>query len=218
MIFDTHTHTPRPYAAVCIDPVAIPSGFTPEEGILYSVGIHPWNALRADASHLAVLDSLARHPAVIAIGETGLDANAEASREVQASLLRHHIRLSEESAKPLVLHMVRGWDCLSGLRREMRPAQPWIVHGFRGKPELARRLVAEGLYLSYGEKFNPASVAATPPERLLVETDESELPIGVIAGRLCVSPSVTLPGLCGLGVAPEPGKLGPLYGRASENG
>lgn len=114
--------------------------------------------------------------------------------------------------------MVRGWDELFSLRREMRPSQPWIVHGFRGKPELARRLVAEGFYLSYGERFNPASVAVTPPDRLLIETDESQLSLAEIAGRLGVIPVVALPGLCGRGVASETGELGALDGRASEEG
>lgn len=218
ILFDTHTHAARPCAAVCIDPVSLPAGFEPAEGLLYSVAIHPWNAHRAGAAHLAMLDALARNSAVIAIGETGLDANAEASREEQAELLRHHIRLSEQTAKPLVLHMVRGWDELLRLRKEMRPSQPWIVHGFRGKPELARRLVAEGLYLSYGERFNPASVAVTPPDRLLVETDESELSLAEIVSRLGVVPRVSIAGLCGRGVAPQSGELGALDCRASEEG
>lgn len=218
ILFDTHTHAARPCAAVCIDPVSLPAGFEPAEGLHYSVAIHPWNVHRADAAHLAMLDALARNSAVIAIGETGLDANAEASREEQAELLRHHISLSEQTAKPLVLHMVRGWDELLRLRKEMRPSQPWIVHGFRGKPELARRLVAEGLYLSYGERFNPASVAATPPGRLLAETDESELSLAEIVSRLGVVPRVSLAGLCGRGVAPQSGELGALDCRASEEG
>ena len=217
-MFDTHTHTVRPDAAVCIDPTDLPDSFEPAEGVCYSVGIHPWNAHRATERDIALLRRLAAHPAVIAIGEAGLDANAEASPEVQAELLRLHIALSEANAKPLVLHMVRGWDTLLAMRRETAPREAWIVHGFRGKPELARQLVRAGLYLSYGERFNPAAVAATPADRLLVETDESQLPLAEIVSRLGVTPSVTLPDLRGRGVASQSRELGTLDGRALEEG
>lgn len=215
-MFDTHTHNVRPDAAVCIDPTDLPDGFEPAEGVCYSVGIHPWNAYRATPRDIALLRRLAAHPAVIAIGEAGLDANAEASPEAQADLLRLHIVLSEELSKPLVLHMVRGWDTLLALRRQYDPHQAWVVHGFRGKPELARQLLRAGLYLSYGERFNPASVAVTPADRLLVETDESPLPLVEIVSRLGVTPVVTLPDLRGRSIAPQTRELGALDGRALE--
>ena len=217
-MFDTHTHTVRSDAAMCIDPTDLPDGFEPAEGVCYSVGIHPWNAHRATERDIALLRRLAAHPAVIAIGEAGLDANAEASPEVQADLLRLHIALSEANAKPLVLHMVRGWDKLLAMRRETAPREAWVVHGFRGKPELARQLVRAGLYLSYGERFNPASVAVTPADRLLVETDESRLPLAEVVSRLGVIPAVTLPDLRGRGVAPQSREFGALDGRALEEG
>ena len=57
---------------------------------------------------------------------------------------------------------------------------PWIIHGFRGKPQLAQQLLNNGFYISLGEHFNPQTVTIIPTNRLLFETDESTLDINTI--------------------------------------
>ena len=52
---------------------------------------------------------------------------------------------------------------------------PWIIHGFRGKPQLAEALIRQGFYLSLGERYNPMSAAVIPIDRLLAESDGSRL-------------------------------------------
>ena len=61
---------------------------------------------------------------------------------------------------------------------------PWIVHGFRGAPALARQLLDAGMHLSLGEHFRPDTAAIIPADRLHVETDTSSLPIEEIAARV----------------------------------
>lgn len=90
----------------------------------------------------------------------------------QTALLRIHYELSETLRKPLILHIVKSFPEIIALRKQWKPTQPWIIHGFRGKPQLARELLAHGFHLSYGKKYNPASLAITPASRLLRETDE----------------------------------------------
>lgn len=90
----------------------------------------------------------------------------------QTALLRIHYELSETLRKPLILHIVKSFPEIIALRKQWKPTQPWIIHGFRGKPQLARELLAHGFHLSYSEKYNPASLAITPASRLLCETDE----------------------------------------------
>ena len=46
-----------------------------------------------------------------------------------------------------------------------------IIHGFRGKPELARQLTAAGFFLSLGARYNPASERFA----LFRESDMSDL-------------------------------------------
>ena len=162
-------------------------------GYSYSVGIHPWNATRVTPADLRLLRALAAQPQVKAIGECGLDPlrqnpddadlnNADLNNTVnimdraslislQTDLLHLHFELSELWCKPLLLHIVRAYPEIIGLRRKWKPAQPWIIHGFRGKPQLARQLLADGFYLSFGAKYNPESYALTPPDRRLRETD-----------------------------------------------
>ena len=93
--------------------------------------------------------------------------------QAQTTLLRYHYTLSETLRKPLILHIVKAFPEIIALKKQWRPTQPWIIHGFRGKPQLARELLAHGFHLSFGKKYNPASLARTPPSRLLHETDQT---------------------------------------------
>lgn len=202
---DNHTHTNRPGAVVNVDPVEHREGdFVPVDGRLYSVGIHPWNAGRWNERDVELLERLAADPRVVAIGETGLDSvRGDADMGAQRGLLLKHVELSERTGKPLLLHVVRRYDDIMALKKRLNPAQAWVIHGFRGKPEMAKALIERGFYLSYGERFNAESVAVTPPERMLAETDESELGIDEIVARLGVTPGASLAGLCSSGRCAE---------------
>lgn len=170
---DAHTHRPATDALVDIDPTVSP---TLPDGLVCSAGIHPWRAAEAGTEATDRLAVWASDPRVIAIGETGLDRNyPDPGRQLE--LLRLHISLSEKTAKPLVLHVVRAFGQVIDLHDTIKPRQPWIIHGFRGKPELARQLVRAGFYISFGPKFNPESLRAVPAERRLAETDDSTLTI-----------------------------------------
>lgn len=210
MILNCHTHTSAPGAVVNIDPVSVPArDIVIADDRYYSVGIHPWNVGCYTPRDVDTLRRLAANPRVVAIGETGLDSvhdtyewvtRGNALEIVQAhpdiagqiELLKLHIDLSETLGKPLILHVVKRYPEIQKLRIKLKPAQPWIIHGFRGKPGLARDLLKWGFYLSYGERFNPLSVEATPPERMLAETDDSTLPIQEIIASLPVTPSADL--------------------------
>lgn len=213
MIIDSHTHISRPGAVVNIDPVSMPArDIVLADDRYYTVGIHPWNAGCYTPRDVSRLRRLAAHPQVVAVGETGLDSvhvsyewvpKGKAMEVVQAmpdinkqmELLKLHIELSEALRKPLLLHIVKRYPEIMKLRVRLKPEQPWIIHGYRGKPGLARDLLKKGFYLSYGEKFNEASVLATPPERMLAESDESRMPFDEILASLPVTPAVSLPQL-----------------------
>lgn len=126
---------------------------------------------------------MARLDNVVAIGETGLDALCGTDEDEQLKLLLHHIRLSEELGKPLILHVVKRYDRIMQLKKQLRPCQPWIIHGYRGKPQLTRQLLAHGFEFSIGERFNPDSLKLIPPARLHYETDTSPLSIDTIIAR-----------------------------------
>lgn len=184
-IIDIHTHSPRPGAVISMSPDEYLR--QPEAcGFLFSVGIHPWataDTPEADLERqLRLLKEIAGKPDVVAIGECGLDKLRGAAPEIQEEIFRRQIAVSEDAGKPIIVHLVKDTDRFLAIFRGAKPRQPWIIHGFRGKPQMVRQLLDAGrnLYISLGEKFNPATAAAIPPEHLLIETDESASPIADI--------------------------------------
>lgn len=169
-ITDIHTHRrdAGPGAIININP--------DEEmrpGCHYSVGIHPWDTGDADNNRWEKVKRQAMSPQVLAIGETGIDTlhRPQVDIDTQLAWLRRHIALSESAGKPLILHVVKGLQHILALKKELKPRQPWIWHGFRGKPQMARQLVDAGIYLSLGDRFNPEVAEAVDPRFLLHETD-----------------------------------------------
>ena len=167
-----------------------------------SAGIHPWflsdNDMEAQIKWLeSVLSSDRR---VLAVGEAGLDKLCQTPFDIQQKAFNAAIRLSEKHRLPLIIHTVRCFNELIALKKEVCPSQPWIIHGFRGKKELAGSLVRQGFYLSLGEKFNPETLRTIPPERLLAETDESHEDISALVRKMSetceVSPDMFRTRLC----------------------
>lgn len=157
----------------------------------YAVGIHPWFLEDVDGQ-FRWLEEAASWPHVLAIGECGLDKWAEFPIELQEAVFRKCIGLSEKRHLPLIIHQVRCTDRLIAIKRELNPDMPWIVHGFRGKPELASQCLHHGLYLSFGEKFQEEALRRVPLDRLLLETDESRIGIERIYRRVAEARSMAL--------------------------
>lgn len=150
----------------------------------YSLGIHPWDTASYDPKLQEILEKLTESRNVVAIGECGFDPGKGAPMYRQIEIFRMQVLLAERLCKPMVIHDVKAHDMVVSFRNEVRPAQDWIIHGFRGKPTVAAMLLKAGCCLSYGERFNPESLLATPFDRLFAETDESRLSIEAIIGRL----------------------------------
>lgn len=169
---DIHTHRAEA-ATTGRAVVSIRPGETMLSGGNYSVGIHPWDTVEMPSlSMLKQLVRDARQECVLAIGECGFDRLRGGTPEVQRAVFDFHVRLAERLDKPLVIHSVRATDELMGaVRRFPRHRSEWIVHGFRGKPELARQLLRAGFSLSLGPDASPTLLAAIPPDRLYRETD-----------------------------------------------
>ena len=119
------------------------------------------------------VEELARRPEVLAIGECGVDLVKGGPLFRQLQIFKKHVEISEAVGKPLILHVVKATDIIMGLKRDLNPSQPWIIHGFRGKPQTAGMLLKAGILLSFGAKFNPETVASMPAGSILAETDDS---------------------------------------------
>ena len=198
IILDVHTHhpAPQPEGIVALDPADLPSeGRYPHQ--FYSVGLHPWSLSGisgASPERREALEKAAGRSDVVAIGETGIDTvhPGAAPMAGQLNTFRIHVELSERLGKPLIIHGVKAQDMILGVKRDMKPAQPWILHGFRGKPTVLQMLVKAGIYISFGPQFNADSLSACPAELLLAETDEAPVRIqDVIASLESVRHDVT---------------------------
>ncbi|MBR5455665.1 MAG: TatD family hydrolase [Bacteroidaceae bacterium] len=146
-----------------------------------SVGIHPWEISENWERQFMEIERMAAECNVIAIGECGIDnIKSTANIDTQTEVFKAHALLAEKGGKPLIIHCVKSLDRIIALHRDIKPIQPWIIHGFRGKPQQALQLVNAGLHISLGEHFNLKSAEAIPVGRLFVESDESQLPINRI--------------------------------------
>lgn len=186
MLTDVHTHHPAAGALCSGSPKQVREWIHSGAPGQFSVGIHPWCSDAADVdAGLAEIELLASNRKVLAIGEAGIDKLRGASLAAQCALLRAQIAIAEKHGKPLVLHCVRGVDEILAMRRRYHALRPWIWHGFRGKPALARQILDfdSGFYLSLGERFNAEAVRLIPHGRMLLETDESRLSVDEI-GRM----------------------------------
>ncbi len=178
---DIHTHDPSRHKTAIINISPCDEIIT---GVNYSVGIHPWHAPETTNEEIEQLKIMSAHTQVVAIGETGLDALKGGDINRQIDLFKLHIALSEKHAKPLIIHAVKTFQQIIELKLQLHPSMPWIIHGFRWKPQLATQFLQHGFYLSLGEKFNPDTAAIIPADRLLTESDESPLPITEIISRI----------------------------------
>ena len=156
---------------------------------MLALGVHPWVAGRVSADRaVELLDGEA--PPVV--GEIGLDhhrARSDADRAVQRALFRAQLAWARAHDRPVVIHAVRAVPVvLHVLARDGLPAAGGMLHGLHSGPDLALRAVELGLHVSIGPLIlgrSPhrivASLEAVPPERVLLETDCPEQPIGELA-------------------------------------
>lgn len=186
--FHTHRHL-TPDAILSVEP----QHFNPQPGQLYSVGIHPWNTNEVTVDDLRLLDEAARHPQVVAIGETGLDALRGAPLDKQIQIFEHHLQLAELLGKPVVIHSVRTSQQVLKLCRNT--TVPRAIHGMRSNERVARPLIDAGFYLSFGSRFNHATVAATPLDKILIETDDDDLSITDVAQLIAPIVGISVPEL-----------------------
>ena len=153
----------------------------------FSLGIHPWFIERQNIdTAFQILASFTNHPKLLAIGECGLDKCIALPLPLQIDVFTRQIELAERIGKPLIIHCVRAYSELLQLKKQFRPKQAWIFHGFNGKPALATQLIKQDCYLSFGaallDSVNHADQAlrSTPADRLFLETDTAKLSIGTI--------------------------------------
>lgn len=183
---DIHTHDAKPADGVfAVENLMAHEALNPENisARAFTAGIHPWHLNENNREQLLdYVRNIAGNPGLIAFGEAGFDKLRGPSAEIQRSVFAEQVKIADEHGKPLVIHCVRSWDELLASHKNLKPETPWMVHGFRGKKELALQLIKRGMYLSFWFDFvlRPESsdlIRFLPKERIFLETDGADADI-----------------------------------------
>ena len=150
--------------------------------VLAAVALHPNEApvVHDLEKDLKVIEELASHPRVRAIGETGLDffRTAEDLQEKQKYSFRRHIKIAKDHNKALVIHDRDAHRAVLDLLIEEGAPSNTIFHCYSGDAAMAKECISNKYILSFAGTvtFKNApelreAVALVPIELLLVETD-----------------------------------------------
>ena len=151
------------------------------EGLDASIGIHPHEAALATEADFHLLAELAKHAAVVAWGEIGLDFHYDHSpRDVQRSVFARQLRMASELRLPVIIHTREAEEETLKVLQENwgQPEVGGILHCYSGSLEFAQAGLEMGFWVSFSGMLtfpnaqNVRDVAQkVPMERLLIETD-----------------------------------------------
>ena len=150
--------------------------------VLAAVALHPNEAPVVDdlEKDLAVIDRLASHPRVRAIGETGLDffRTEPALQDRQIYSFKRHIEIAKRHKKALVIHDRDAHRAVLDVLDSEGSPDKTIFHCYSGDAEMAQECIEKGYVLSFAGTvtFKNApqlreAVKLVPSAQLLVETD-----------------------------------------------
>jgi TatD DNase family protein len=175
--FHTHKFTNQPDVLELVN--QYPQEF--DDAIpFYSIGIHPWYIVadRVEAD-LGIIESKLQEKNCLALGECGLDKRIEISMELQQTVFEKQLLLAQKYNKPVVIHCVAAFQEVIDTKKRLKISVPMIIHGFSKKEQLAKQLLDNGFYISFGKYLlrNPeleSVFTSIPNNRFFLETDTVE--------------------------------------------
>ncbi|OGT51806.1 MAG: deoxyribonuclease [Gammaproteobacteria bacterium RIFCSPHIGHO2_12_FULL_42_13] len=144
-----------------------------------SVGSHP-SEHEGDDISFDTLCALAKHPKVVAIGETGLDYYYnKGNHDHMQSRFRLQIQAGIAVRKPLIIHTRDAQeDTIRIMKEERADKIGGVMHCFTESLEMAKAAIALGFYISFSgiitfKNAQPLVKVAKniPLEKILIETD-----------------------------------------------
>jgi TatD DNase family protein len=143
----------------------------------YSIGIHPWyidkNRVEVD---LKIIDKKLQNPNCLALGECGLDKRIEIPIDLQIEIFEKQLLLAKKYNKPVILHCVASFHEIIEIKKRLQIQVPMIIHGFSKNEQVAKSLLENGFYLSFGKYLLQKPELETvfrsvPNNRFFLETD-----------------------------------------------
>ena len=146
--------------------------------IFTTVGVHPHDASKVEDRHIEMMEQLAQHPRVMAIGETGLDYHYDNSpRDVQRQVFQRQLELAARVGLPVIIHTREADEDTERLLRAAAGVRG-VLHCFTSSRALATAALDLGFLISFSgivtfpNARELAEIAmSVPADRLLVETD-----------------------------------------------
>jgi TatD DNase family protein len=155
------------------------------DGVHAAVGMQPNYLAESQPGDWDRILELVSKPGVVAIGETGLDRYWDFTPlALQQDYFDRHLRLSQQSGLPFIVHMRDCDEDILIMLREAHRRGPLngVMHSFTGSRAMAEECLAMGLYISFAGMVTykksdelRAIAAAAPDDRILIETDSPYL-------------------------------------------
>ena len=184
MFINTHTHIQIHDAK--LELVNLNIG-TPEKTNHYSYGLHPWYIDKETYNdQLNKLEVIAYEKRCLAIGECGLDKLSKVDFELQEKVFVEQIKIANKINKPLIIHCVKAFNELINCLNLNDNKVPVIIHGFNNNENIARVMVNEGYYFSFGKALlgyesNAAkAIKNVGRKNFFLETDDADISIKYI--------------------------------------
>jgi TatD DNase family protein len=143
----------------------------------YSIGIHPWYISDERVNEdLNFIKNKLQLKECIALGECGLDKRIEKKMDLQIHVFESQLSLLNEIPKPVILHCVAAFDEVISCKKNSGLPSPYIIHGFSKNIPLAKQLLNQDFYLSFGKYLlrNPEMELVfkyVPNDKIFLETD-----------------------------------------------
>ncbi|WP_281225348.1 TatD family hydrolase [Flavobacterium aquiphilum] len=146
----------------------------------YSIGIHPWyidgNLLEEE---LNIIENKLLKINCLSIGECGLDKRVEIPLSLQEIVFERQLLLAQKYNKPVVIHCVAAYQEVIAIKKRLKITVPMIIHGFSKNKQVAKGLIDNGFYISFGKflLLNPeleTVFQSIPDDRFFLETDTVE--------------------------------------------
>jgi TatD DNase family protein len=149
----------------------------------FSIGIHPWKIENVWVNvDLEFTERGLKYKNCIAIGECGLDKRIEIPFDLQVEVFEKQLLLAQKYNKPVILHCVGAFQEIIETKKRLKIEVPMIIHGFSKNEQIAKQLLDNGFYLSFGKYLiqNPELETVfknIPFDCFFLETDSSDYSI-----------------------------------------
>jgi TatD DNase family protein len=143
----------------------------------FSIGIHPWYIDEEKVNdYLILIEEKIQLQNCLALGECGLDKRIEIPMEIQTKVFEKQLILAKKYKKPVILHCVSAYQEVIEIKKSLQIDVPMVIHGFSKNAQVAKSLLDNGFYLSFGKYLlrNPELALVfeqVPNDQFLLETD-----------------------------------------------